>query len=913
MPPSPRGPSKLVCSALLAGLFFAACAAPQKPVVLAPPAPPPLPPLVVPAGRLPTNAHPLAYTLELTIDPQAERFSGRTQIAILLDAPTELIWLHGRSLHVTSARAVVGSDAIDASYEQLNEDGVVALRFKKPVPAGNSLLELVYDAAFDHQLKGLYRVDAGGEAYAFTQFEPISARLAFPSFDEPGFKTPFDLWLTVPAKDAVASNTAIATTEAAGNDQKRVHFEQTKPLPTYLVAFAVGPLELVTAAAIAPDAQRAQPLPLRGIAVKGRGALLSHALNEAGPQITALERYFGSAYPYGKLDLVAVPDFAAGAMENAGLVTFRDWLLLVDPRHASEGQRRASSYVIAHELAHQWVGDLVTMRYWDDLWLNEAFATWIGYRVAHELHPEHRPELAFLNASLDAMEADSRTTARMIRQPIDSTHDISNAFDGITYNKGGAILAMFERYLGSETFQKGVQSYLATHAFANATTEDFLDAVSASAGRDVKTPFNTFLTQIGVPLVKASLRCDASHTPVAQLELEQSRSIPLGFRGTASGQWQIPVCARYETSGKLHESCTLLTEKSGVLPLEGKACPTWIMPNADAAGYYRFTLPPADFDKLRTSAWKKLSARERVFLAQALEVGFESGTLDGNYVFAALPSLVADDNRSVIERPMSLLRFARNEIVPEGQRAVVEARARTLYAPLHRRLGLRERAGEDGDTKLLRAEVADFLAETGRDAELRKQLVRLGTSYLGIGADNAIHETAVASDLADLAVRMVAEDGDAATFDALYKRFVTTDDVALRMRLLHALGSVRDARSERALALALDPALHVNEVLSPVRDQLADPRTRDAAWAWFEAHFADITTRLSSNGAGFTPWLATSFCDDAMAARAEAFFAPKIETLMGGPRSLAGAVEALQLCAAKVKAQRDSVIAAFAH
>ncbi|HEX2677441.1 MAG TPA: M1 family metallopeptidase, partial [Polyangiales bacterium] len=495
--------------------------------------------------------------------------------------------------------------------------------------------------------------------------------------------------------------------------------------------------------------------------------------------------------------------------------------------------------------------------------------------------------------------------------PITSTHDILNAFDGITYSKGGAVLAMFERYLGAEVFQKGVQQYLAAHAFANATSEDFLDAESAAAGKDVRTPFFTFLTQVGVPLVKASVNCEPN---AAHLELEQSRYLPLGSKGAAAsaGQlWQIPVCARYASGGSIHETCTLLTEAKGKLPFDGGACPSWVMPNADAAGYYRFTLPPADLDKLRSAGWKQLTPRERVSIAEALHAGFASGTLDAKSVFDAFPALIADDDRDVVEVPMQLLRFAHDELVTEAQRPAVEARARKLYEVKQGRLGFHERPGEDGETKLLRASLLSFVADVGRDPAVRKRAQSQGKRYLGLGAGDKLHPEAVDSDLADLAVRMVAEDGDDATWDTLYKRFVATTEPALRARLLRALCSVRDARSSKALALALDPALHVNEVLVPLYVQVGDPRTRDAAWQWLEQNFDALTARLSSNGAGHTPGLAASFCREDMIGRAQTFFGPRVEKLSGGPRSLADAIESLEICVAQVKAHGPGVQALF--
>ncbi|MEY4580803.1 MAG: hypothetical protein RL701_5506, partial [Pseudomonadota bacterium] len=473
----------------------------------------------VKALRLPTQARPLAYTLELSVLPKQERFTGRTQISVELSAASDRVWLHGLDLHVSSVHAVVLGQFVRGTYRQENADGLASLHFERALPAGRHLLELRYDAAFDRKLQGLFRVDTQGESYAFTQFEALSARRAFPCFDEPGFKTPFDIWLTVERADVAVSNTRALSEEQAGA-YKRIRFARTKPLPTYLVALAVGPLDIVESAPLPAREGRPEPVPLRGIATKQRGPMLGTALSMLAPMLSTLEDYFGVPYPYDKLDIVAVPDFGPGAMENAGLVTFRDSLLLLDPQRASESERRRSAFVIAHELAHQWVGDLVTMRFWDDIWLNEAFATWLQFRVLGHLHPEFNAELELVHDVQDAMLLDGRVTARMIRQPITSTHDILNAFDGITYAKGGGVIAMFERYLGGSVFQQGMQAYMREHAFGHASTEDLLQALSDAAGRDVTQPFLSFLTQPGVPLIEAQLSCERGQP--AQLKLHQT-------------------------------------------------------------------------------------------------------------------------------------------------------------------------------------------------------------------------------------------------------------------------------------------------------------------------------------------------------------------------------------------------------
>ena len=873
----------------------------------------------MPTLRLPTNVRPLAYSLELSVLPQGERFSGRTQIRVQLTEATDHIWLHGKDLHVTEVWARSEGEPVRGVYQQENSEGLSSVHFERVLPEGEQLIELRYDAPFNRQLQGLYQVQAEGESYAFTQFESISARLAFPCFDEPSFKTPFDIWLTVATDHQAFSNTRPLSEEIVSGF-KRVHFSQTKPLPTYLVALAVGPLDVVETSALPETPARPRPVPLRGIATKGKGPLLAHALSTLAPTLAAFENYFQIPYPYDKLDLVAVPDFGPGAMENAGFITFRDSLLLLDKRSADEAQRRAHAFVLAHEVAHQWFGDLVTMNFWEDIWLNEAFATWLSYRIVDDLHPEYKGESELTEDMQDAMSNDSRVTVRTIRQPIESTHDIINAFDSITYSKGGGVIGMFERYLGQDGFRRGVQAYLREHAFGNASTEDFLAALSKAAKREVTPAFLSFLTQPGVPLVETELFCPSGQTP--QLKLRQRRYLPLGSTGEATQLWQIPICARYEVNGSVRESCTLFSAAEGSMLLDASACPAWVMPNADGAGYYRFTLAREDLVKLRERGYHKLNARERYTLVQSLIAGFEVASVTAADLLESFPKFAEDKERRVALVPLHELSGLREHWLGRPSLGVAEHAAlapkfqrfvRSLYAPVAQRLGLYERAGESGDDKLLRAEVLAGMCDLAQDDATRAALAREGRKYLGIDTDGALHPEGLPTELLGLAVRMFVEQGDAAAYDAVYERLKRSSDAQERGHALTALASVSDARAARARALTLDPALRVNEVLMPLRIQLSDYRTRTAAYAYFEGHFDELAARVYPSAMGYTPWFAARLCDSGQAARVNKFFEPRVERLPGGPRSLGAALEALGLCDALYKAQSPALDAFFAH
>lgn len=857
---------------------------------------------------LPEGVRPLRYDLVLAIDPAQTSFGGLAVIDVELARAQRDIVLHGRGLRVSEVTlAPEGGDALEARFAVVDEElGLAAVRAPAPVGPGRVRLTLRYEADFDDALEGLYRVEQAGDRYAFTQMEPLGARKVFPCFDEPGFKTPFDLTLVVPEDHAAIANAPERSSEPAGEGRRRVRFATTEPLPTYLVALAVGPLDVVEAPPIGASDVRDRPVPLRGVAPRGRGPQLAYALEHTPRILASLERYFGIPYPYAKLDLIAVPDFSAGAMENAGAITFRDVLLLLGD-DAPVRQRRGFAYVTAHELAHQWFGNLVTMGWWDDLWLNEAFATWAETRSIEETFPEHRPDIAEMSTVLHAMEADSLASARQIRQPIENQHDIHNAFDSITYSKGNGVLSMFERWLGPEVFRRGVQRYLRAHAHGNATGSDFLSALSAEAERDVSAPFRTFLEQPGLPLVSVRAECAGGR---GRLTLAQSRYLPLGSTAEATRQWQVPVCVRYAVGGRVHRECTLLTEPAAEISLE-QGCPAWVMPNADGVGYYRFSLEPAALQALQRGG-AALSVREQMALADSVEASFEAGRASIADTLGALEPFAARRERSLARAPMSLYTFAVERLLEGPGLERARRRAGRLYAAEVRRLGWQPRASEDPETRLWRAELLAFMAMTAQDAGVRREAARRGRAYLAMDRGGGLEPEAVSPDLAELAVRVAAQEGGAEVFDRVLGLLADTTDPIERSRLVAGLGVAREpALRRRALDLVLDPRLRRNEAFRPLMAQVGDPAGAELAWAWLTEHYDAVVQRLGAGYAGWLPNAATGFCSEERAEVARAFFEPRVATTQGGPRNLAAAVETVRLCAARVEHAREGARATF--
>ncbi|MBX7191849.1 MAG: M1 family metallopeptidase [Sandaracinaceae bacterium] len=925
--------------------------------VIETPAPAAAPVDVTPTGPLPDGITPLRYALDLEVVPSRDTFSGTVDIRVRLEHPSQRIYLHGTGMTVSEAWIAPGfegdlangplrarpTSALDARFETTDHEGVDRVVTELPVGPGEVTIHLRYEAPFDRQLKGLYRVDVGNDHYAFTQFEPTSARYAFPSFDEPRFKTPFDLTLRVPENERGVANTHEIENVVEGG-MRRLRFAPTEPLPTYLVAMAVGPLDIVEGNAIPANDVRSSPLPFRGVCARGRGAELRYAMEHTAAIVASLERWTGVAYPYDKLDIVAVPDFASGAMENAGLITFRETFLLLPPQ-PGEDHVRAFTSIMAHELAHHWFGDLVTMPWWDDIWLNEAFATYMATRTVADVAPEQNATMSEVASTHGAMGADSLASARRIRQPIESDHDIRNAFDAITYQKGAAVIAMFERFVGPDVFRAGIHRYLEEHRFGTATAEDLLLTISREAGRDVTTPFRTFLDQPGVPLVHADLACGEGGNVVM---LSQERFTPLGFTPepvavTTEGEapaptprWQIPVCVRFGRGRETGEVCTLLNQESARLDLPAGACPEWIHPNANASGYYRFAMPADDLDALVTRGYAQLGPRERLSLANNVRAMVGAGTSDVDAVMALLPRFAGDPERLVAVEPFGLLQSIVDDLVDDTHRGEARAWVASLYAPRFRRLGWTARARESGDDRLLRRDLVHVLTRIAHEPTTSARAAELGRGYLGRGTgraphDGQLHPEAVQAELLAIVTTAAVNDpqdppcprgeacvasGPSAAQVALFEHVLSlafaSDDGTVRQRLLASASSVEvPALAERALELTLDPRLRVNELGIPMGLQAETPAGRRRALAWVSGHLPQLRERFATTRLGYVPWTFSGLCTADERAAVSALFTPVITEWPGGPRNLAGTLEAMSMCIARRERQSAPALRYF--
>jgi aminopeptidase N len=892
-------------SKVLLATLLLSCAASQPPGSATAPPGPPTPLGVTPAaetappprddGRLPPFVRPTRYALDLTVDPSKATFTGRVRIGVTIDQPTRAIVLHGRGMTVRSATLASSRGKLDArsslrmAKRSKEEPEELVLSFDETAPAGEGEIAIEYEAPFADGLRGLYRVEEGGEAYAYTQFEPNDARRAFPCFDEPSNKTPFEISLTVPKGAVAFANTKVTNRrEGSGGELVTFEFEKTRPLPTYLVALGVGPLDVLEG----PK----QPTDVRLVAARGKAALGKLSVEAAAAHLELLGKYFDRPYPYPKLDVVAVPNFGSGAMENPGFVTFREELLLLDPEHASTSARRAMASVMAHELAHQWFGDLVTMQWWDDLWLNEAFASWMSDKIVDQWRPESRARVQAVGNKSQVMAEDALATARKIRNPVRSTSEAEEAFDGITYGKGRAVLNMTEAWLGEDAFREGLRRYIKKHEWGNATALDLYAALAeASGGRDVARVMNSFTDQIGAPLVTASLSCaSVAGNPSSFIQLRQQEYRTLERRGQNDKLWRIPICVAYDAGGKVEKQCTLLDAAEGRIDLGGKAprCPAFFYPNAGETGYYRVGLDRADLVKLAGTALGKLSEQERFGVVSNAWAEVWSGNLPASDFLALLRGFKKETSRLVWVQIVESLAGADRAVVSDAARPAFAKLVRDLLGPTGRRLGWTSKHGESDDQKLTREAVLGALGGLGNDDWVLSEAKRVTNAWL-------TDPMKTDADLARIALPLAAKRGDAALFDRLAGVLKSPKTPEMRVLAIAGLTGFEEPKLiERALALTLDGTLKTQDfryVFVPLG--MRRP-TRDVTYAWIEKHFDELTKVVPSFLRARLIHVAGAMCDKERVHAVESFLRPRVEKIEGAEKNTRQSVEEGLRCAA---------------
>jgi alanyl aminopeptidase len=867
---------------------------------------------------------PVRYAADLRMTPGEDRFSGSIAIELETLEPVSTIWLLGKSLTIEKATIrIAGRDwpAQATPAPEVNNNGsnnggdFIAITTGSTLPAGHATLQISYSGEVSRTLTdGAFQQQQGKDWYIFTKFEPVTARRVFPCFDEPSFKVPWQLTLHIPKDLKAFSNTAVISEkdEADGTKSegtktegtKEVRFGESKPLPSYLVAFGVGPFDVVETDPVGRNRR-----PSRIIVPRGRVSETAYAASITPKLIEMLEDYFGTPYPYEKLDQIVVPLTTAwGAMENAGLIAYGDSLLFPKEQDTELRQRRRAG-TMEHEMSHQWFGDLVTTAWWDDIWLNEAFASWLSGKLLNEWKPEWNIR-ADAAGSLTVMRSDSLTTARKIRQPIDAPGDIANAFDGITYGKGLAVIGMFENYMGPEKFQRAIRLYLQQHAWGNATSADFLAALDSVSGQQTGAAFSSFLNQVGFPVVSVKLACtatDKEHKFTSlqdPLELEQRRFLPAGSPGSTDAVWSVPVCATWGDDAGTHRQCFMLTSAAARFDfLDGsKRCPTWFFADSNAAGYYAVSYDAELADRLITKGLPDLKPDEAAAALRNILLMFSSGVGDPEQELRFVSEFSHSSDPGLVRQAAESVRGL-SDFIPADLSHNYARLIRSLYGVRAHELGWKPRAGESQAVGLLRIEIVPLTATYGEDTELSSHATLLAHDWL------KDHQS-LDPDMVAPVLSAAAWNGDRAFFDALVDEIRKDKIQRERAWMITALAFFRDPAITRSrLQLMLGSGIDLRELQSTLVG--APPHARELVWEFVQQNFDVINSTIAgARGIPFgatLPQTAAGFCDGEHEEQVEKFFQPRIAKLPGGARNLANTLERIRLCSARAAVIKPAI------
>jgi alanyl aminopeptidase len=776
-------------------------------------------------------------------------------------------------------------------------DDFVGFQFPSTLPSGRAELDIEYTGVVRKQdSSGIFRMLDNGNKYLYTQFENTDARDAFPCFDEPSYKVPWQLSLTIPSSDTALSNTAIVRKQKNGA-QTTYTFGLTKPLSSYLIAFAVGPFDYVNAGKAGK-----RHIPVRIVTPKGHAEEAKYAASVTASIIDRLEDDFGIPFPYDKSDQVAIPvTFGFGAMENAGMVTYAQSIILAKPSVETTSRQRDYASTAAHELAHQWFGDLVTTAWWNDIWLNEAFATWMEQKLIREWKPEWNTTVNDVNDKLTAQGEDSLVSSRKIRQEILTKDDISNAFDDITYQKGAAVISMFENWVGPEAFRKGVSSYLTQYAFRTASAPEFLDAISSAGSKNVNQAFSSFLNQAGIPLVSMSLDC---HQPSPTIHLEQQRYAHLGS-DAAPRTWQIPLCIRYGSGAQSESACELMTQTSQDWTLKTASCPAWVEGNDRALGYYLVSYSPPLLKSLTENG--HLSPAERVDLMGDVSSLAAGGKLAEADALSLVDIFSKDPQRQVVQSAFQLALAPREHEVPETLLPNYRRFLQKNFQACAREIGWTPRPGETEDVSMLRPSFLRLMSTWGDDQQLAAEAKVLADRWLK--DHSALNPNLVVSIL-DAA----AFSGDSDYFNRLIGVLNSTSDLQEREHILGALTQFRDpAAIQTGFEALLTGKIPFIEAPSLLFAGQSSASTRKMAFQFLQAHFDEILAKRPTGGGmdlvSALPEVGASYCDEKSKAELRAFFEPKADKLLGARRTLNQVLESIDGCIAQTTKQSPSVAA----
>jgi aminopeptidase N len=833
-------------------------------------------PMAAAAQRLPFGITPQHYAVTFAPDLEKAVFSGDETIDLEINKATRTIVLNAIELEFQEASVTQEGRTQSAKWSFAPETEQATIAVPEDLQPGPASLRIKFSGILNDKLRGFYLVKTRQRNYAASQFESTDARRAFPSFDEPAYKAKFDIALVVDKGDTAISNGhIISDTPGPGERKHTIQFSTTPKMSSYLVALAVGDFECLEGAA--------ENTPIRVCGTPDKKPLSAAALRYAKEILKFYNQYYGIPYPFGKLDIVGVPDFEAGAMENTAAIFYRESLLYIDDNNSSVRSHQAVFEVLAHEMAHQWFGDLVTMKWWDNIWLNEGFATWMALKPSQALHPEWSANLDAVQETSTALALDARVNTHPIRARAETPDEINELFDSISYQKAAAVLRMVESYVSPEVFRRGVNVYLRRFMYGNATAEDFWTALSAASGRPVDKIMPTFVEQAGEPLVTVKSACvnpPASSAPApargkrrrraplkpepkTQLTITQKRFwVDPGAAPKKEQLWMVPVCVK---AGGARPFCQIISQKEQIVPVAG--CTSWVFLNGNATGYYRSQYDKADFEKLKAVVATELNTAERMELLHDENALVAAGEDSMATLLDLISALKNDDERSVVESYVSTLDYSSRYLVKNNDADAFRAWVRSNFQPMMAKTGWTPAGNEKEDTRLLRADLIHILGLIGEDPEVIRQSTVLAQQYLK-------NPNSVDATIARRVLDVAAAFGDEALFRQYMEALQRLRSPEQYYNVTGALSHFRDpAIVQQVLELSVSEKVRNQDAAALIAGFLVNHANQKVAWDWVKAHWPEVEKKTTvGSGAGIVN-ATRGFCSVEMRDDVQSFFA----------------------------------------
>jgi aminopeptidase N len=827
------------------------------------------------AQCLPSTAVPESYALRFEPNLEKATFNGDETIHVIVSKPTKTITLNAAELELQEVSIATNGVTQKAAVSLDAEKEQATLTVGKELPAGPAEIHIRFTGILNDKLRGFYLSKTERRSYAVTQFEATDARRAFPCFDEPAYKAVFQVTLLVDKGDTAISNSKIVSdTPGPGDGKHTLKFAPSPKMSSYLLAMMVGDFVCREGGV--------DGIPVRVCALPEKQEMTAFALEVSQDILRYYNRYYTIKYPYTKLDHVVFPDFAAGAMENVGAITYRDSALLIDEKTGSYDARQQIASVIAHEMAHQWFGDLVTMKWWNDIWLNEGFATWMSWKPMAAIKPEWNIPQQEISETLGALVNDSVASVRTIRANAESPADIQALFDGIAYGKAASVLRMVEAYVGPEVFQKGVNAYLEKHAYANATAEDFWTQIAQTSGKPVDKIMKSFTEQPGAPLVTVRSACKGDKTEVT---LRQERYVSDAAKlAVGSGElWPVPVNLLPSSTKK--PEYHLLTKREETVELPG--CSEWVYANAGARGYYRSAYEPAAFAKISSTVESTFSPEERVRIPSDAWALVRVGRAPIGDYLDLLQKMQSERSREVVQVMTGHIEEIHDQFVSEADRPAFEKWVRDWLTPMAKDLGDAPVAGEPEERRAMRADVLDVLARFGHDPQAVAKARGIAEQYMK-APDN------VDGGLAGKALTISAMNGDVALYDRYMQHLKTTKTPEEYFFYLRALGFFPDKTlAKRTFELVLGPDVKSQDMFA-LYFPLVNYKTQSTAWDLFKSDFPQVLKKVDSSDAVGFAQIAGIFCDAGLRDDSQKFFAD--QKLPGTERILENQKDFVNAC-----------------